>query len=108
MEWHHHPIVFGRFRADLGVYADDAAAIQVGQREPMEISSRPTAEYQVSRKQPETGLTYYVRRQFDRSEGNVLKTEKQFLESRFRDFELYCSMDLQRESRVGVRMGDDV
>lgn len=108
MEWHHHPIVFGRFRADLGVYADDAAAVQVGQREPMEISSRPTAEYQVSRLQQETGLTYYVRRQFDRSEGNVLKTEKQFLESRFRDFELYCSMDLQRESRVGVRMGDDV
>ena len=108
MEWHHHHCVFGRFRADFGVSADDAAAVQVGQREPMEISTRPTAEYQVARKQPETGLSYYVRRQFDRSEGNVIKTEKQFLESRLRDFELYCSMDIQRESRVGVRMGDDV
>lgn len=60
------------------------------------------------RVQPDTQLPYFVRRQFDRSEGNVLKTEKQFLESQFPHYEYLCSLNLQEQERVGVWMGIDV
>lgn len=108
MEWTSRRCLFAYFLVDFGGFADVSAAIHVGERMPFHGRSRPSAEYPIGRKEPITGLVYYVRPRFDRSEANVIKTEKQFLESRFRDFELYCSVDIQKEKSVGLRMGDDV
>lgn len=59
-------------------------------------------------KQNETGLFYYVKPNFDMSERNVLRTEKDFLSQLYFDYENRCYREIEREKRVGAGIGNNL
>ena len=58
-----------------------------------------TRPYTKQMKQNETGFFYYVRPNFDMSERNVLRTEKDFLSQLYFEYENRCYREIEREKR---------
>ena len=65
-----------------------------------------TRPYTKQMKQNETGFFYYVRPNFDMSERNVLRTEKDFLSQLYFEYENRCYREIEREKRVGAGVGN--
>ena len=64
--------------------------------------------YTKQMKQNETGLFYYVKPNFDVSEGNVLRTERDFLSQIYFEYENRCYREIEKEKKVDAVVGNNL